>query len=256
MSIAAVLQYSYPAMYNQEISMKKISSFLLLFTCMIGLVAIIPGCKKDDPDSGNAKIMFVHMSPDAPPVDILIDNSKINTTALAYTGNTGYSSVAAGTLNIKINAAGTSTTALDVNINGVEKDKHYSVFAINWLSSITAVATEDNLTAPATGKAHIRFMHLSPGTPNVTVGYVSGSTFNPLYTNRAFETPTSVGTYAGFTPIDAGSYNLEVRVAGTSGVLLSAPGVVLQSGKIYTLIARGVVGSATTPVGASVIVHN
>lgn len=235
--------------------MKTTYKFQLLSAYFIALAAIFSGCKKDDPNAGNASIMFVHASPDAPAVDILIDNNKINSTAVAYPANTGYATVAAGTRNIKVNAAGSNTTAVEGNIT-IEKDKHYSVYAINRLSSIAAIATEDNLAAPATGKAHIRFLHLSPGTPNVSVGTVSGSTFTAFYTNRAFETQASANAYSVFTPVDAGTYTIEVRVAGTSGVLLSVPGVALQAGKIYTLIARGVVGSPTTPLGTSLITHN
>jgi hypothetical protein len=32
--------------------------------------------------------------------------------------------------------------------------------------------------------------------------------------------------------------------------------VVLQSGKIYTVYARGIVGNTTTPLGASIIANN
>jgi hypothetical protein len=230
-------------------TLRLLSSFAILIATMLS------GCKKDDPNSGNSRLLFVHASPDAPAVDVLIDNNKINSIALAYPNNTSYTTVSAGTRNLKINAAGTSTTAVEGNIT-IEKDKAYSVYAINRLSSIAAIATEDDLTSPASGKAHIRFLHLSPGTPNVTVGTVSGSTFTALYTNRAFETQASANAYSGFTPIDAGTYNFEVRVAGTSGLLLAVPGVVLQAGKVYTVIARGVVGSPTTPLGASLITHN
>lgn len=43
--------------------------------------------------------------------------------------------------------------------------------------------------------------------------------------------------------VAAGSYDLEVRVAGTSTVALELPGVTLESGKTYTVFA---VGSART----------
>jgi hypothetical protein len=230
-------------------------TLLLLSSVAILFATMFSSCKKDDPNSGNSRMLFVHASPDAPAVDVLIDNSKINSTPVSYPNNTSYATVSAGTRNIKINPAGTTTTALEGNIT-IEKDKAYSVYAINRLASIAAIATEDNLTAPASGKAHIRFLHLSPGSPNVTVGTLSGSTFTALYTNRSFETQVTANAFAGFTPIDAGTYTFEVRVAGTTSAILTAPGVVLQAGKIYTIIARGVLGSTSTPVGASVVTHN
>lgn len=230
-------------------TLRLLSSVAILFAGMLS------SCKKDDPNSGNSRLMFVHASPDAPAVDVLIDNNKINSTALAYPNNTSYATVSAGTRNLKINAAGTSTTAVEGNIT-IEKDNAYSVYAINRLTSIAAIATADNLAAPASGKAHIRFLHLSPGTPNVTVGTLSGSTFTALYTNRSFETQLTANAYSGFTPIDAGTYNFEVRVAGTTSAILTVPGVALQAGKIYTIFARGILGNTSTPIGASIIIHN
>jgi hypothetical protein len=104
----------------------------------------------------------------------------------------------------------------------------------------------------------VRFFHLSPGAPAVTVGTLSGSTFTaiPAFTSRAFETQTTANANAGFTPVDAGTYTFDVRIAGTTTSVLNLPGIVLQAGKIYTIFARGIVGNATTPLGASIIANN
>jgi hypothetical protein len=115
---------------------------------------------------------------------------------------------------------------------------------------------EDNLAAPASGKAHIRFFHLSPDAPGVDVGVLNGSTFTPVFANRSFETQTSAATNAAFTPVDAGTYTFQVRVAGTSTVALNIPGVTLEAGKIYTVFARGLLaGSGSQALSASVIVN-
>jgi len=45
-----------------------------------------------------------------------------------------------------------------------------------------------------------------------------------------------VGAY---TPVDAGTYDLEVRLAGTDTVALAVPGVKLDAGKVYTAWAMG-----------------
>jgi hypothetical protein len=43
----------------------------------------------------------------------------------------------------------------------------------------------------------------------------------------------------GPSPVDAGTYDLEVRAAGTSTMALEIPGVAVQAGKIYTVLAVG-----------------
>jgi len=63
--------------------------------------------------------------------------------------------------------------------------------------------------------------------------------------------------YTAFTPVDAGTYDLEVRLAGTSTVALPLPGITLTAGKIYTVFARGfVAGAGAQALGAQIIVNN
>ena len=61
---------------------------------------------------------------------------------------------------------------------------------------------------------------------------------------------------SAFTPLDAGTYNLQVRLAGTSTVVLDLPGITLTSGKIYTVFAKGLVGgTGSQALGAQIIVN-
>jgi len=72
-----------------------------------------------------------------------------------------------------------------------------------------------------------------------------------VFGNRAFKENTA------FTPLDAGMYDLEVRVAGTNTVVLPLPGISLQAGKIYTVFAKGFVGAAgAQSLGAQIIANN
>jgi hypothetical protein len=220
----------------------------------LALSAVLVSCDKDDdPETGN--VLVTHASPNAPGVDLLVDNVKVNTVALTFPNNTGYRNVNAGVRNVKVNVAGSATTVINADLT-IEKDKNYSVFATNLVASLGVIAVEDNLAAPAIGKAHVRFFHLSPGAPAVTVGVLSGATFTPVFSNRAFETQATATANSGFTPVDAGTYTFDVRVAGSATSVLNLPGIVLQSGKIYTIFARGIVSSATTPLGASIIANN
>ena len=130
----------------------------------------------------------------------------------------------------------------------MEKDKNYSVFAIDSVSKISALVVADDLTTPASGKAHVRFIHLSPNAPAVDVALTGGGV---VFGNKSFK------DYTAFTPLDAGTYNLEVRVAGTATVALPLPGIALQAGKIYTVFAKGFLGgSGAQALGAEIIVNN
>lgn len=223
---------------------------LLMLVVMPAIV--LTSCDDDDDDdmglNETASVMVVHASPDAPGVDLLVDNTKVNTAPLAFPNNTGYLDVQAGRRNFKVNAAGTSTTVIDANVDLV-RDMNYSVFAINTLSAIEPLVLEDDLSTPAAGKAHVRFVHLSPDAPAVDVAVTNGPV---IFSNRAFKSATA------FTPVDAASYNLEVRLAGTQTVVLTVPNVQLAAGRIYTIFARGFVApptNNTNALGAEVIVN-
>lgn len=228
-------------------SIKKLSALLLL---AFGLVTFT-ACSDDEnnnmvaPTTSKANLKVIHASPDAPGVDLLVDNTVVGTN-LTFPNFTPYLEVNAGTRNIKVNVTGTSTTAIQANLN-LEANKNYSVFAVNNVASIEPLVFEDNLTSPASGKAHVRFIHLSPNAPAVDITTNTGVV---LFPNYSFKNATS------FTPIDAGTYNLQVRLAGTSTVVLDLPGISVASGKIYTVFAKGLVGgTGTQALGAQIIVN-
>jgi len=229
--------------------MKTLFSSLLL----AGLALImVPGCKNDDASptspaaTPTASVMVVHASPNAPGVDLLLDNAKVGT-PLTFPNNTGYLAVNAGTRNVKVNVTGTSTTVIGADVP-VGAGLSYTVFAADSVSKIAPVLLSDTLTTPATGKAHVRFVHLSPNAPAVDVAVTGGGV---LFGNKTFKSFTS------FTPLNAATYNLEVRLAGTSTVVLSLPNITLTAGKIYTVFAKGFVGgTAAQALGAQIIQNN
>lgn len=233
--------------------MSRILSLTGLWALILS-VGVFTGCSDDDETSPTtptptqtARVMAVHASPNAPGVDVLVDNVKANSTPLTFPNNTPYLTVNAGTRNVKVNVAGTTTTVIEANLP-VAANAVYSVFATDSVATLTPIVLLDTLTTPANNFAHVRFVHLSPNAPAVDVAVTGGPV---LFANRAFQ------QYTAFTPVAVGTYNLEVRLAGTSTVVLSIPGVALANGKIYTVWARGFVGgSGTQALGAQIIANN
>jgi hypothetical protein len=193
----------------------------------------------------SASVKVVHASPNAPGVDLLVDNATVKTN-LMFPENTGYLSVPAGTRNVKVNVTGTSTTVIGADLP-VMAGYSYSVFAVDSVSRISPLVTVDDLSAPAAGNAHVRFIHLSPNAPAVDIAVTGGSV---VWGNKKFK------EYTSFIPLAAGTYNLEVRLAGSSTVVLPLPGITLQAGKIYTVFAKGFVGgTGSQALGAQIIVN-
>lgn len=223
---------------------------------LAGLVALclfFVSCNKNDSSSNPSKtnVMVVHASPNAPAVDVRINNS-VALTNVAYPTNSSYNSINSGSTNIKVSPTGTTNYVIDATVN-FDANKYYSVFAIDSVTKIKAAVVTDDLTAPASGKAHIRFFHFSPNAPAVDIAVTGGPV---LFANRSFNDQTANASLANFTPVDAGTYNLEVRAAGTNTVVLSLPNIALTAGKIYTVFAKGFLGgSGSQALGAQVIVN-
>ncbi len=224
---------------------------LILLITMISFAAIgFTACSDDDPVSPaptpTARVMVVHASPDAPGVDLLIDNVVAGTN-LTFPNSTPYLEVKAGLRNIKVNVAGTQTTVIGADLN-IAANTSYTAFAVNTVSALEPLIFVDNLATPASGKAHVRFIHLSPDAPAVDITLADGTV---LFSNIAFKGSVD------FTPLNAGTYPLQVRVAGTSTVALDLGNITLQAGKIYTIFARGLLsGTGAKSLGATIIVNN
>ena len=125
---------------------------------------------------------------------------------------------------------------------------NYSVFAVDPVANITPLVIVDDLTAPAMGNAHVRFIHLSPDAPAVDITTTDGTV---VFGNYEFK------DYSDFTPLPAGSYDLQVRLAGTDTVVLELNGIAVADGNIYTVFAKGFVsGTGTQALGAEIIVNN
>lgn len=192
-------------------------------------------------DTGRVRVM--HASPDTPPVDIFVDGQKA-VTALTFPKDTGYVSLPAGKRNVKVfvsPSTGTGTAALEANLD-IVKGKDYTVLAIGEVgkSTLALLPLEDNNATPAAGKAHIRLIHASPDAPAVDV-VVAGTTVK-VFSNVAFK---GVGTY---TPVDAKTYNLDVKVASSGATAKSVTGLELKARTVYTAVAVGLAGNNTLQV--------
>lgn len=228
--------------------------FFLLPVLAITMLTL-SACKDDEntvvtPPTPKSKILVVHASPDAPKVDILLDNSFVDT--LSFPRNTSYIEINSGTRNVKVRATGTTIVPIDANVN-FDANKNYSIFAVDSLSKVSALITVDDLSTPASGKAHVRFIHLSPDAPAVNI-IANGSV--TLFSNRTFN-KTITASEQAFTPVDAGTYNLQVRTSEGNVLALDLPGITLTAGKIYTIFAKGFLsGTGVQSLGAQIIVNN
>lgn len=232
--------------------MKK-SALYLVGILMIGLVMITASCSKKK-DVGSGLLMIVNASPAFGPLDVNIDGRLVSGAGLASPGNTPYTPILEGKHEVRALAVGGTTNLLSLTLTTVA-NANQSLYIYDRPGSLQEFAVEDNYSTPTAGQCNIRFFNLAPSTPQLDIGTLSGATFTPLYTNRVFEVSSNAATNAVFKSIAAGTYNFDMRVSGTGASIATANNVVLQSGKTYTIYARGVSGSLVTPLGFTFLEH-
>ncbi|MBR2647991.1 MAG: DUF4397 domain-containing protein [Sediminibacterium sp.] len=232
--------------------MKK-NIFLLLSTV---LVLIFSGCAKDPENLGYSKIMAVNTTPNRTNVDVFLDGIKANITPLGFGSNSIYYGVTPGSRGISV--MGNITTSFlvgttiftttssslfqqgnfDIKRNDATTPSYTLVIA-NRAETPELVLIEDDLTVPAAGKAGLRLIHAGPDAPRVNA-------YNGAATTPIFSATNGYGfkEYTGFTPIDAlstgSSYSIQIR-NNTTGAILRTQTLTAVSGKLYTIILRGLV---------------
>jgi hypothetical protein len=180
-----------------------------------------------------AQLRAFHASPDAPNVDILVDNA-IAASNVPYGTAVGFVGVPSGARNVKVNAAGTAATVIDVTPT-LAAGKAYTAYAVGFLAGIAPLLVEDNLSAPAAGNAKIRVIHASPDAPNVDIL----ANDSRVLANVPFKAASD------YLVVPAGAYIFKVNVAGTATTATQAS-VTLAAGRVYTAIAVGSVSATAT----------
>lgn len=98
-----------------------------------GLLAGIAPVLVDNDDRGTvssgAKVRFVHLSPDAPEVDIAVAGGAVVFPDVVFREFTDYVTLPAGTYNLEVRLANTTDVALPVPGLTLLNGRNYTVFA-------------------------------------------------------------------------------------------------------------------------------
>lgn len=185
-----------------------------------------------------AMVRVLHASPDAPAVDVYLDDAPVTAlTNVPFGAISDYLEVPAGDHNVKVYATGTtSSPVIDADVT-VAAGSKYTIAATDAVASITPQVIEDE-PSPSCDAAAVRAVHLSADAPAVDVATAGAAPADAVVKDLAYPNPT------GYLELPAGSYDLEVRLAGTTTVALALPGVAVEACNAYSVFA---IGSAATP---------
>ncbi|WP_233274703.1 DUF4397 domain-containing protein [Haladaptatus cibarius] len=218
---------------------------LAVSVAVAGMGAMAGQDTTDDESDGDAQVRVAHMSPDAPPVDVLIDGETAISN-LSYGNVTDYASLPAGEHNVTVTAAGDPSTVVFSENVTFDADTNYTAVALGEISEhsenpFDVTVLEDDFTAPEPGNASVRLVHASPDAPPVDVTVAE--------TNTTLFDDVSFGNATEYAEVPAGEYALEVRpaTADDSGEVVATFNVTLDENTANSAFAAGYINPAEAP---------
>jgi hypothetical protein len=191
-----------------------------------------------------ARARVVHASPDpTPSVDVIANGALTLFADVEFGEVTDYLPVDANVYFIEVVETGTSgPAAIEANLS-LFYGTDYTVVATDELASITPIVLVDNNDYVASDMTRVRLFHASPDTDPVVVRAVDG----PFW----FGDPVAFQSASPYKMVPAGTYDLEVTLAGTTTSLV-IPGATFPGGSVVTLFAIGRLGDGSITVLPSV----
>lgn len=226
--------------------MKSIQLFLISLVGVISLAGC-GGSSNSHPSGDAPQLRVVHLSPDAPAVDVSIDD-VIALSDVSYRQASGFLPINTGSKQIKVLAAGTNTAVIDTPVQ-FDAETKYTIIAADTLANIGPIVISDDFVAPANGNAQLRVVHGAPAAPAVDV-YVSAPDVSlptsPTLANVPFKTVSDE------LEVVAGDYRVRVTAAGSSDVLYDSGTLPLAAGVEYVALASEVT-STVSPIGLTIL---
>ncbi|MBS1932738.1 MAG: DUF4397 domain-containing protein [Bacteroidetes bacterium] len=241
------------------------------FMLSVGAMFLITACSKsnnsgnNNNNSGQAYVSATNASPSSTAYSVYADSANLTTSGMLgfgmTTGNGGspYQTIVSGNDSIKWVASGSTSAALDTSYN-FSSGQYYSLFLYDTAmpgSSLKTVILKDNLTAPASGQAEIRFVSFSPNAL-MSEGWLINGTDTLQLKNMVYAGGTvyNVDTLSAFTTVTPGTYSVVLNNAENLN-LLANDSITLAAGKIYTLYSKGYTGiTGSNAFNVGLITHN
>ncbi|MEF8784203.1 MAG: DUF4397 domain-containing protein, partial [Haloarculaceae archaeon] len=180
-----------------------------------------------------ANVRVAHFSPDAPNVDVYVDDDRV-LSDVPFRTTSDYLSVPAGSRSVEITAAGDpDTVAFEGDVEVGASD--YTIAAIGELTDgdteFQPLVLEDDNTPVE--DVRVRLVHASPDAPAVDVTVRDSG--DALYEDVAY-------TESAYTEVPQGAYSLQVRGAtgdNDGAIVAEFDHVSVFSGTVYTVFAGG-----------------
>lgn len=183
---------------------------------------------------GEARVRVVHLSPNAPNVDLYVDGSAV-LEDVAFGTVSDYLALTAGTYTVEITAAGDPDTSVFEGDVTVEADTVYTIAAIGEVGDgadqpFEPLVLTDETEPPAGDMARLRVVHASPDAPAVDITAGGDVLFDGVAYGES-----------GYVEVPSGDYTVEIRgdTPENDGEVVQSFDVSLAGGQVYTAFAAG-----------------
>jgi hypothetical protein len=206
--------------------MKRIISAVTILI----VIVVFAACKKTATAPPNtANVTFVDGCAGTTSVDVSVGMNKLSgATNIAFQKSSGYKGIPAGSDSIAFILANLGTP-VETTTRTFTAGSNYSIFLGGMITSPTLVFLNDDLSAPPSGYAKIRFVNLTTDTAQMTA--YAGTTV--IASNVGYQGATS------FMQIAAGAYIIKAGETNNISTVVVTGSQQLSSGKIYTAMLTG-----------------
>lgn len=191
----------------------------------LGIVVLLASCVKKKGPAPDAHVRFVNAVSFLPAQDIYIDNVLATTTGgVSFGGVTNYFTYESGINLLTYNNTGTTTPNLSYTYGSSGGEYATVFFYSDTLQNIYSAGIKDNMSAPPTGKARVRFVNLDNYLKNALKMTVTGGA--DLFTSL------DKGNASSYYDVDPGATFTPSSVGVTNAPVINPQ---VQAGKIYTI---------------------
>ena len=215
-----------------HVYLKWLINVALLIWLLFAISVVVAGADGNDLPS----LRFVQAMPGAPNVDFFIEDQR-RLENFGYGRFSNYFTVDSGERNARLFEAGTAIQIVDRRLN-YENGRVYTMLAMGRRDNEgerELIRFDNDTNQPLNSdKTSLRFVHASPGAPNVNVCFTG--------TDDCRVVGLSFKQASGYVELDPSTYSFDVRLTDNSQRVALVPNVRLNRGLTYMLVAIGLPG--------------
>ncbi len=159
---------------------------------------------EDTGTTATSAIRVLHLSPDAPAVDVFVDDGmEAPVTGLAFLRGTPHVTLPAGEHRFRVAPAGAGASAAVIDVSPtMEADVKYTAVAIGRVAAIQPLLLVDDASGLAADKIRVQVAHAASAVGQVDIWNLTGGTPSLLLENVDF------GASATLPDLPAGAYRV------------------------------------------------